>query len=159
MLAAARSEWCEAHHKEMQPRKWDQIHCQFSQICANLVCLRTDHARVSHHHSARSKLTICSNGTRLPCRAAKSTDLPLHRSSGLESKQRYAMKSGLEPIVAESAPELSWPGKRRQQVMPDMTAEIRWFRSPKVGVVSFRVRKQMSYNASLSRTCRIRQQK
>ena len=32
-----------------------------------------------------------------------------------------------------------------------MTALIRWFRSPKVGVVSFRVRKQMSYRASLSR--------
>ena len=43
------------------------------------------------------------------------------------------------------------PGKRRQQVMPDMTAEMRWFRSPKVGVVSLRVRKQMSYSASLSR--------
>ena len=34
-----------------------------------------------------------------------------------------------------------------------MTALIRWFRSPKVGVVSFRVRKQMSYSASLSRIC------
>ena len=46
----------------------------------------------------------------------------------------------------------SWPGKRRQQVTPDMTAEIRWFRSPNVGVVSFSVRKQMSYSASLSST-------
>ena len=35
--------------------------------------------------------------------------------------------------------------------MPDITAEMRWFRSPKVGVVNFRVRKQMSYRASLSR--------
>ena len=35
-----------------------------------------------------------------------------------------------------------------------MTALIRWFRSPKVGVVSFRVRKQMSYSASLSSTCK-----
>ena len=34
-----------------------------------------------------------------------------------------------------------------------MTAEMRWLRSPKVGVVSFRVRKQMSYSASLSSTC------
>ena len=34
-----------------------------------------------------------------------------------------------------------------------MTALMRWFRSPKVGVVSFRVRKQMSYSASLSRIC------
>ena len=36
--------------------------------------------------------------------------------------------------------------------MPDMTAEMRWFRSPKVGLVSFSVRKQMSYSASLSST-------
>ena len=35
--------------------------------------------------------------------------------------------------------------------MPDITAEIRWFRSPKVGVVNFKVRKQMSYKASLSK--------
>merc|ERR1712093_376428 len=47
---------------------------------------------------------------------------------------------------------LSWPGKRRQHVTPDMTAEMRWFRSPNVGVVSLSVRKQMSYSASLSRT-------
>ena len=47
--------------------------------------------------------------------------------------------------------QLSWPGKRRQQVVADMTAATRWLRSPKVGVVSLRVRKQMSYRASLSR--------
>merc|ERR1719164_137787 len=46
--------------------------------------------------------------------------------------------------------ELSWPGKRSEQVTPDMTADTRWFKSPKVGVVSLRVRKQMSYRASLS---------
>ena len=44
------------------------------------------------------------------------------------------------------------PGKRRQQVMPAMTAEMRWFRSPNEGFVSFNVRKQMSYRASLSAT-------
>ena len=33
-----------------------------------------------------------------------------------------------------------------------MTAEMRWLRSPKVGVVSLSVRKQMSYSASLSST-------
>ena len=31
-----------------------------------------------------------------------------------------------------------------------MVAETKWLRSPYVGVVSFRVRKQMSYKASLS---------
>ena len=40
--------------------------------------------------------------------------------------------------------QLSWPGKRRQQVDADMTAATRWLRSPKVGVVSLSVRKQMS---------------
>merc|ERR1719352_2234858 len=46
--------------------------------------------------------------------------------------------------------ELSWPGKRSEHVTPDMTADTRWFKSPNVGVVSLRVRKQMSYSASLS---------
>jgi hypothetical protein len=36
--------------------------------------------------------------------------------------------------------------------MPLMTAEIKWFKSPNVGVVNFNVLKQMSYNASLSKT-------
>jgi len=35
-------------------------------------------------------------------------------------------------------------------VIPDMTRETRWFKSPYVGVESLRVRKQISYNASLS---------
>merc|ERR1719377_243685 len=47
--------------------------------------------------------------------------------------------------------QLSWPGKRRQHVTPDRPADTRWFKSPYVGVVSFSVRKQMSYRASLSR--------
>ena len=33
---------------------------------------------------------------------------------------------------------------------PDIVAETRWFKSPYVGVVSFKVLKQMSYRASLS---------
>merc|ERR1719379_1914165 len=40
--------------------------------------------------------------------------------------------------------QLSWPGKRIEQVMPDRPAETKWFRSPYVGVVNFSVRKQMS---------------
>merc|ERR1719473_1870291 len=47
--------------------------------------------------------------------------------------------------------QLSWPGKRRQHVTQDRPADTRWFKSPYVGVVSFSVRKQMSYRASLSR--------
>merc|ERR1712139_749624 len=38
-----------------------------------------------------------------------------------------------------------------EHVMPERPAETRWFKSPYVGVVSFRVLKQISYNASLSR--------
>jgi hypothetical protein len=40
--------------------------------------------------------------------------------------------------------QLSCPGKRRQEVVPQMAAETKWFRSPYVGVVNFSVRKQMS---------------
>ena len=35
-------------------------------------------------------------------------------------------------------------------VTPDIVAETRWFKSPYVGVVNFKVLKQMSYKASLS---------
>jgi len=56
----------------------------------------------------------------------------------------------VRPLLRGSA--LAAPGKRRQQVTPDMTAEMRWLRSPNVGVVSLSVRKQMSYSASLSST-------
>merc|ERR1711904_757759 len=47
--------------------------------------------------------------------------------------------------------QFSWPGKRRQHVTPDRPADTKWFRSPYVGVVSFSVRKQISYKASLSK--------
>merc|ERR1719333_1575858 len=47
--------------------------------------------------------------------------------------------------------QLSCPGKRRQQVTPLIAALTRWFRSPYVGVVNFKVLKQMSYKASLSK--------
>merc|ERR1719186_1753552 len=46
--------------------------------------------------------------------------------------------------------ELSCPGNLRQVVTPLMVRDTRWLRSPYVGLVSFRVRKQMSYRASLS---------
>jgi len=40
--------------------------------------------------------------------------------------------------------ELSCPGNLRQQVTPEMAAETKWLRSPYVGVVSFKVLKQIS---------------
>ena len=52
--------------------------------------------------------------------------------------------NGIRLTASLRRSELSCPGKRRQQVTPDMTAEIRWLRSPNVGVVSLSVRKQMS---------------
>ena len=63
---------------------------------------------------------------------------------GLDASQRPCQAVCVAGMVSGAAPALSWPGKRRQQVTPDMTAEMRWFRSPKVGVVSLSVRKQMS---------------
>merc|ERR1719478_908068 len=46
--------------------------------------------------------------------------------------------------------QLSWPGNRKQHVTPERPALTKWFKSPYVGVVNFKVRKQMSYKASLS---------
>ena len=51
--------------------------------------------------------------------------------------------------------QLSWPGKRMEQVMPDNPALTRWFRSPYVGVVSFKVRKQISSKFFLNDNCGI----
>merc|ERR1719181_2107863 len=47
--------------------------------------------------------------------------------------------------------QFNCPGNRRQQVTPLIAALTRWLRSPYVGVVNLRVRKQMSYKASLSK--------
>merc|ERR1712187_41457 len=47
--------------------------------------------------------------------------------------------------------QFNCPGKRKHVVTPLMAALTRWLRSPYVGVVSFKVRKHMSYKASLSR--------
>ena len=44
--------------------------------------------------------------------------------------------------LAQVAVQLSWETQA--------AADTKWFRSPYVGVVSFKVRKQISYNASLS---------
>merc|ERR1711939_650978 len=66
-------------------------------------------------------------------------------------KKKWRRGKGMRLTPSLRRSELSWPGKRRQQVTPDMQAEQRWLRSPYVGVVSLRVRKQMSYRASLSR--------
>ena len=93
---------------------------------------------------------------------------PAHKSEGIEESDLYCCEprdvNGVKPTMKKCRrgngirltasflkSEFSCPGKRRQHVIPDITAEIRWFKSPKVGVVSFSVRKQMSYSASLSK--------
>ena len=78
--------------------------------------------------------------------AAPAASTCKHRGQG-------AVETETIPHMACGGP-VSLPGKRRQQVTPDMTALMRWFRSAKEGLVSFSVLKQMSYSASLSRICR-----
>ena len=152
LLATTRSEWCETHHEEMQPWEGDQIHCQLPQICKYPGCLTTDMNLVPQMFTQIEVDRAHEPMDCMPFRAIKSTNRAICRSLALESMNQYTIDSAHEPVAGDSLPELSWPGNRRQQVMPDMTAEMRWFRSPNVGVVSFRVRKQMSYSASLSRT-------
>jgi len=64
--------------------------------------------------------------------------------------QQKSKDEVLKYSLAANQVSLTCPGKRRQVVTPDMVTETRWLRSPYVGVVSFSVRKQMSYRASLS---------
>ena len=75
-----------------------------------------------------------------------------HERSMVQSQSWRSADVGKTPgstaILRKS--QFSWPGKRKQQVTPLMAADTKWFRSPYVGVVSFNVRKQISYNASLS---------
>merc|ERR1719461_2354760 len=66
--------------------------------------------------------------------------------------KKWSRGNGMRFTASFRRSELSCPGKRRQHVIPDTAAETRWLRSPYVGVVSFSVRKQMSYKASLSIT-------
>ena len=61
--------------------------------------------------------------------------------------KKCSLGKGIRLTASLRRSAFSCPGKRRQQVTPDITALMRWFRSPKVGVVSFRVLKQMSYRA------------
>jgi len=49
--------------------------------------------------------------------------------------------------------EFNCPGNLMQAVTPLIAALTKWFKSPYVGVVSFKVLKQISYNASLSTAC------
>merc|ERR1711988_791715 len=65
--------------------------------------------------------------------------------------KKWRRGKGMRLTASLRRSEFNCPGKRRQVVEPDMTAATKWLRSPKVGVVSFRVRKQISYRASLSR--------
>jgi hypothetical protein len=46
--------------------------------------------------------------------------------------------------------EFKEPGNRKEVVTPLMTTETKWFKSPKVGWLIFKVFMQMSYKASLS---------
>mmetsp|Transcript_19513 Transcript_19513/g.9070 ORF Transcript_19513/g.9070 Transcript_19513/m.9070 type:complete len:87 (+) Transcript_19513:275-535(+) len=46
--------------------------------------------------------------------------------------------------------KFNWLGSRKQAVTPLIAVDIKKFKSPYLGVGNFRVRKQMSYRASLS---------
>lgn len=49
--------------------------------------------------------------------------------------------------------EFNCPGKCSEHDTPNITALIKWFKFPYVGVVSLTVLKQISYKASLLITC------
>merc|ERR1719428_2254327 len=58
--------------------------------------------------------------------------------------------NGIRLTASLRKSQFNCPGKRKPQVTPLIAALTKWFKSPYVGVVSFKVRKQISYNASLS---------
>merc|ERR1711959_385647 len=86
------------------------------------------------------------------CSSTSLVDMRPREVSGVKPvKKKCRRGNGIRLTPSLRRSELSWPGNRRQHVTPDMQAEQRWLRSPYVGVVSFSVRKQISYRASLSR--------
>ena len=56
----------------------------------------------------------------------------------VQARERHQVHRELSQISVELTREAQAAGH------PDITAEIKWFKSPNVGVVSFSVRKQMS---------------
>merc|ERR1712098_490280 len=64
--------------------------------------------------------------------------------------KKWSLGKGIMLTANFRRSQFSWPGNLRPQVQPERPAETKWLRSPYVGVVSFSVRKQMSYKASLS---------
>lgn len=76
----------------------------------------------------------------------------LFTPASLQNEHIYFGQRPSKPTLSTSIDfkELTWPGNRRQVVTPLMVADTRWFKSPYVGVVSFKVLKQISYKASLS---------
>merc|ERR1719498_1969104 len=92
------------------------------------------------HHVLGSNICWVSSGT---VRARYCCE-PREVSGAKPIMKKWRRGNGIMLTASLRRSQLSWPGKRRQQVVADMTAATRWLRSPKVGVVSLRVRKQMS---------------
>merc|ERR1719207_228060 len=65
--------------------------------------------------------------------------------------KKCSLGNGMRFTAILRRSQFNCPGKRRQQVTPLIAALTRWFKSPYVGVVNFKVRKHISYKASLSR--------
>jgi hypothetical protein len=62
---------------------------------------------------------------------------PREVSGAKPTMKKWRRGNGMRLTASLRRSAFSWPGKRRQQVTPDMTADMRWLRSPKVGVVSW----------------------
>merc|ERR1711894_622153 len=75
---------------------------------------------------------------------------PLEVKGAKPIMKKWSLGNGTKFVASFLKSELSCPGKRKQQVTPEMEAETKRLRSPYVGVVSFKVLKQISYKASLS---------
>merc|ERR550537_321802 len=69
---------------------------------------------------------------------------PREVSGAKPTIKKWSLGNGIRFTAIFRRSQFSWPGKRMHAVTPLIAAETRWLRSPYVGVVSFRVRKQMS---------------
>eukprot|EP00961_Rhodomonas_salina_P289447 3911446-Rhodomonas_salina.2 len=94
---------------------------------------------------ASNKCCVTSGSVIAWCSGAPAT-------SGAKLAMRKCRRgNGTRLVASLRRSQLSWPGKRREHVTPDITWATTWLSSENGGAACLRRRVQMRYSASLSR--------
>jgi len=69
---------------------------------------------------------------------------PLEVKGAKPTMKKCNLGKGIKLTANFLKSEFNWPGNLRQHVTPDIAILTKWFKSPYVGVVNFKVLKQIS---------------